>query len=308
MATKVKSFRVDDDLDREIEKARNASGLSYADLIKLGAGISRSYIESKIDKQKHLQDKIDELVYRIQQKEEELERLSQPFEEQIEKEKARRKKQLEDEIARKKAEFNYRMERSYHELAQITEKIRELKEEKDKLEAQVKSKKAELSQVINDLYEYKQKYNDAGMTNVMMGSMMGLSMLGAVGNITQSLPQSKPASQPTPNLTDTTNLQQWQYSSPQQNISDATTLLTQCLPVLMVGMMANVMASPPKKRPPEVQPPPKPRVDFVKRLKQIKAVRTEPEPEIAKSEAVPKEKEEAEDEEESGDDEEYDED
>jgi hypothetical protein len=178
-----------------------------------------------------------------------------------------------------------------------------LEEEKVKLQVEIKSKKAELSQVTNDLCEYKQKYNDAKMSNVMMGSMMALSMLGAVGNITQSLSQSKPPSQPTPNLTDTANLQQWQYSPPQPNITDATALLTQCLPVLMMGMMANVMASPPKKRPPEIQPPPKPQVDFVQRLKQIEAVKPQPKLEMTQPEEAPEEEEEPENEEETAEEE-----
>jgi hypothetical protein len=300
MASKVKSFRVDDALNKEIEKAKNASGLSYADLIKLGAGISRSYIESKIDEQRHLQDKIDELAYRIREKEEELEKLSQPFEEQIEKEKARRKKQLKDELAREEAEFNYQMDRKYRELAEISEKVRKLKEEKDKLEAQVKSKKVELKETTDTLAKLQERCGE----HQMMNFMMMLTMMGAFSNVAQSLSQGHPPSQqipanyeqPNPNPTDTTkpNLQQGQYLPAQPNITDATALLTQCLPVLMMGMMASIIGSPAKKKPapPEIEPASEPLLDFAERLRETKIQKAEPKTEIHHVEEVSGEREE----------------
>ncbi len=59
--TKVVTFRVSNELYEELEDIREDADLSFADLIKLGAGIAREEIDEKLDEIDELKDKIDEL-------------------------------------------------------------------------------------------------------------------------------------------------------------------------------------------------------------------------------------------------------
>ncbi len=59
--TRVVTFRVTRDLYDEIQKLKADSGLSFADLIKLGAGKTEAKIEAKADEASELKDKLAEL-------------------------------------------------------------------------------------------------------------------------------------------------------------------------------------------------------------------------------------------------------
>ena len=59
--TKVVTFRVNHALYDELKKLKAKSGLSFADLVKLGAGIAREEIEDKIEEIRNLQGKLEQL-------------------------------------------------------------------------------------------------------------------------------------------------------------------------------------------------------------------------------------------------------
>ena len=59
--TKVVTFRVSEELYEDLERIRNEAGLSFADLIKLGAGIAREKIEQKLAEISHLKAQLTEL-------------------------------------------------------------------------------------------------------------------------------------------------------------------------------------------------------------------------------------------------------
>jgi len=59
--TKVVTFRVSQELYAELKRVQVESGLSFADLIKLGAGIAREEIEDKIKEINHLQERLKQL-------------------------------------------------------------------------------------------------------------------------------------------------------------------------------------------------------------------------------------------------------
>lgn len=59
--TRVVTFRVHQELYDELRKVRTETGLSFADLVKLGAGIARDEIAAKITETSNLQRKLEEL-------------------------------------------------------------------------------------------------------------------------------------------------------------------------------------------------------------------------------------------------------
>ena len=59
--TKVVTFRVNHELYDELKKLKAKSGLSFADLVKLGAGIAREEIEDKIEEIRNLEGKLEQL-------------------------------------------------------------------------------------------------------------------------------------------------------------------------------------------------------------------------------------------------------
>jgi len=64
--TKVVSFRVNQELYDELRKIKAESGLSFADLVKLGAGITRDEIAAKVTETSNLQRKLEELREAVQ--------------------------------------------------------------------------------------------------------------------------------------------------------------------------------------------------------------------------------------------------
>lgn len=59
--TRVVTFRVHQELYDELRKVKTETGLSFADLVKLGAGIARDEIAAKITETSNLQRKLEEL-------------------------------------------------------------------------------------------------------------------------------------------------------------------------------------------------------------------------------------------------------
>ena len=59
--TKVVTFRVNHELYDELKKLKAKPGLSFADLVKLGAGIAREEIEDKIEEIRNLEGKLEQL-------------------------------------------------------------------------------------------------------------------------------------------------------------------------------------------------------------------------------------------------------
>ena len=62
--TKVVTFRVSQELYAELKRVQAESGLSFADLVKLGAGITRHEIEDKIEEIHNLQETLNVLGMR----------------------------------------------------------------------------------------------------------------------------------------------------------------------------------------------------------------------------------------------------
>ena len=59
--TRVVTFRVHQELYDELRKVKTETGLSFADIVKLGAGIARDEIVAKITETSNLQRKLEEL-------------------------------------------------------------------------------------------------------------------------------------------------------------------------------------------------------------------------------------------------------
>jgi len=68
--TKVVSFRVPLDLFDQIEEVKTETGLSYTDLIKLGAGIAQEEIKAKLARVNGLEERESDLDARLEDKEE----------------------------------------------------------------------------------------------------------------------------------------------------------------------------------------------------------------------------------------------
>ena len=64
--TRVVTFRVQQELYDELMRVKAETGLSFADLVKLGAGIARDEIAAKIAETSNLQGKLEELKEAVQ--------------------------------------------------------------------------------------------------------------------------------------------------------------------------------------------------------------------------------------------------
>jgi len=64
--TKVVTFRVNEEIYNDLKEIMADSGLSFADLIKLGAGIVQEEIEAKIAEKNDLQGKLEQLRVAVQ--------------------------------------------------------------------------------------------------------------------------------------------------------------------------------------------------------------------------------------------------
>jgi hypothetical protein len=64
--TKVVTFRVSQELYRELKKVQTESGLSFADFVKLGAGIASDEVRTKIEEISNLQGTLEQLKAELQ--------------------------------------------------------------------------------------------------------------------------------------------------------------------------------------------------------------------------------------------------
>jgi len=64
--TRVVTFRVHQKLYEDLKKVKTETSLSFADIVKLGAGIARDTIEAKIAEKNDLQGKLKELREAVQ--------------------------------------------------------------------------------------------------------------------------------------------------------------------------------------------------------------------------------------------------
>jgi len=90
--TKVVTFRVSLEVFRELEEIKAKGGLSYADLVKAGAGIAGEEVMGKLGRVSGLESRLAALVSAVKEKEEELGKF-------IDEERARRLRQLDSEMA-----------------------------------------------------------------------------------------------------------------------------------------------------------------------------------------------------------------
>lgn len=90
--TRVVTFRVHQEMYSELEEVKGRCGLSYSDLIKLGAGIAQEEIKAKLADLSGLRHRVAELKASV---EEERQRLNESLEE----ERRRRLEELDVEIA-----------------------------------------------------------------------------------------------------------------------------------------------------------------------------------------------------------------
>jgi antitoxin component of RelBE/YafQ-DinJ toxin-antitoxin module len=88
--TRVVTFRVNQELYEDLEQVRNEAGLSFTDIIKLGAGIALEEIEKKLTEISKLQVQLAELQKSIRNEQKTLDEF-------IEKQKQERLSKLEDD-------------------------------------------------------------------------------------------------------------------------------------------------------------------------------------------------------------------
>jgi len=89
--TRVVTFRVNLEVYDELEEIRSKGGLSYADLIKAGAGIAGQEITAKLAQISGLESRLAELASAVKEKDEELKRF-------VDEERMRRLQQLDTEM------------------------------------------------------------------------------------------------------------------------------------------------------------------------------------------------------------------
>jgi len=70
--TRVVTFRVSQEIYEELEKIREGANLSFADLIKLGAGIAQEEIARKLSEASELQEQLADLRKMVQQEQKKL--------------------------------------------------------------------------------------------------------------------------------------------------------------------------------------------------------------------------------------------
>ena len=89
--TRVVTFRVHQEEYEQVEEVKARTGLSNADLIKLGAGIAQDEIKAKLANISGLKDRLAELMASVRQEE-------QRLRESLDKERGRRLKELDTEM------------------------------------------------------------------------------------------------------------------------------------------------------------------------------------------------------------------
>jgi len=139
--TKVVTFRVSQELYAELKRVQSESGLSFADLVKLGAGITREEIEDKIEE-------INNLQGRLKQLKEEEQAGQQTVAEMIEKEKQSQHQRLERELEIFKLfdlgwsieDVDFKLRLGRREISKYFDQWAEMRGEREKLQAELLKK------------------------------------------------------------------------------------------------------------------------------------------------------------------------
>jgi len=139
--TKVVTFRVKHELYDDLKKLKAKSGLSFADLVKLGAGIAREEIEDKIEEICNLEGRLEQLR-EAEQAEKKL------VADMIEKEKQVQHKKLERELEIFQLfdlgwsieEVDFKLKMGRREVSKYFYEWGELRGEKEKLQEELLKK------------------------------------------------------------------------------------------------------------------------------------------------------------------------
>ena len=139
--TKVVTFRVNRELYDELKKLKAKSGLSFADLVKLGAGIAREEIEDKIEEIRNLEGKLEQLREAEQAE-------KQMVADMMVKEKQAQHEKLEREIEVFRLfdlgwsieEVDFKLKMGRREVSKYFNEWGELRGEKEKLQAELLKK------------------------------------------------------------------------------------------------------------------------------------------------------------------------
>jgi hypothetical protein len=238
--TKTVSFRVSNEQYDELEAIKDEANLSYADLMKLGAGLCQDEMQRKLENIGGLRDEIARLDKQIAERDKEI------------------KRGIDEKRKAAEGSLERELDARYSTLFEIEEQIEEREQELKRIEAERKSKEAMLNEITNKLLEFQRKHSEAQLTNYMM-TIAAMAMLG---NVAQSL-------QPSPGKV------QGQLVGSTPNLVD---LVSVVFPVFMMSGMMNAM-NPPKKRLVPNQPESNALSDFMKRLKRTQLKLQTPEAE-----------------------------
>ena len=139
--TKVVTFRVNHELYDELKKLKAKSGLSFADLVKLGAGIAREEIEDKIEEIRNLEGKLEQLR-EAEQSEKQLVADMMVKEKQAQHEKLEREIELLRlfDLGWSIEEVDFKLKTGRREVSKYFNEWGELRGEKEKLQAELLKK------------------------------------------------------------------------------------------------------------------------------------------------------------------------
>ena len=281
MAGKVVSFRVDKALFQQIEQSKKATGASYSDLIKRGADICITEVQTKLDEINKLSDKASHLGELIDEREEELNRT-------IEQERTERQEQLDTEFQNKRNIQEDELKATRNKLFIVIDEVESQQNELTKIQQETETYKAERDKVSKQLVQYQQKHSENQMT---LTTMM-LAMMEIAGNMIQ--PSSQGNEVTSQNSKEVTTQQSkpsnYDYSEqPQQSTPSLTSMITSLMPLFSLFMVMSMMAAitkPPKRNLTTTITEVKPSAleDLIKRSKErqkeIEAERREAKPEL----------------------------
>jgi len=139
--TKVVTFRVNHELYDELKKLKAKSGLSFADLVKLGAGIAREEIEDKIEEIRNLEGKLEQLR-EAEQSEKQLVADMMVKEKQAQHEKLEREIEIFRlfDLGWSIEEVDFKLKMGRREVSKYFNEWGELRGEKEKLQAELLKK------------------------------------------------------------------------------------------------------------------------------------------------------------------------
>ena len=295
MANKVVSFRINETLFEQIDKAKRSTGASYADLIKRGSNICITEVQTKLDEINRLSAKASHLRELIDKRDDELKK-------SFEQEKAERQAQIDREFESKRAVQEGELKKARSEYFRVLDDVDSQQNELVKLRQETEAQRAERDKVSKQLVQYQQKHSE----NQMTITTMMLAMMEIAGNMMQPSPQgNKVTSQNSKEVT-TQQSKPGNYDyleQPQQSTPIFASMITGLMPLFslfMVMSMVTAITRPPKKKTltPDSKAKPSALADFIKRIeehqRELEDERREAKPEIADEQEVSDEEEEEE--------------